>query len=717
MGFMSVTKRKFTTNARLLHQSLTKYPNTFRALLELLNNSVQADSKNVYITFDYGDLNKMEPFIKTISVLDDGNGVPASEFDVKILEIATNSKDGGEGVGRFAAFQIGAFMEIDTVAFDKAKGKWTEVNFSLDANSLTKGNLDDFPFDVNETVFKGTKKSSYQVVIKHLYQSLGASRVPARQRLTSDFGREKIGDKIFEHYPFQIFNRTVKFHINGVELKREDFIIGDPIIKSVEYITSAGIGKDIRIMFYNVKNPKHNVKLFFSINHGGLQTPVKTFNYSSDWHTPDLGTWYIYVESEMFNTDLFRNIDMEEWGGDELANIKNFVKDNVDSFFRDRNERFKKFVQKLEADESNPLKKKKVSSPSEEIVFNKIAFLIEDEYHLLENQEKTKDVVYSLLDEAISNGQIRSIFEKVVKLSPGAINKLNALLDKTDLENIIHFATEVAKKKQFLDFFHEIVYGEISKVLRERSQLHKIVEKQLWLFGEQYSNTPVLWSDRKIGNIIEELRQQHFEYLPTKEDDNLIDGIVYPPGVDDITDLFILSEKVNGDESREILIVELKSPKCAISQKEINQIDRYAFALEQHNALPRDNVKYKVILVSSRLTPFAKSRMQSAFETHRVAFLYDKKKQKDIELYVIEWSEIIESNKRRLKYLSNNLDVREREVREVFEDEYPQLINQNVESTLKISREKNQFSAQAKVTMPKNERKTGRKDKRKKPAS
>jgi len=128
-------------------------------------------------------------------------------------------------------------------------------------------------------------------------------------------------------------------------------------------------------------------------------------------------------------------------------------------------------------------------------------------------------------------------------------------------------------------------------------------------------------------------------------------------------------------------------------------------------------VKYKVILVSSRLTSFAKSEMLSSFESYRIPFLYKKKKGKDIELYVMEWSEIIESNKRRLKYMSANLDVKEREVREVFEEEYPHLINQNVESTLKISREKNQFAEQAKAAKPKAPKKaSGGKSKRKKSA-
>lgn len=669
----------------MLNESLTKYSNTFRALCELINNSLQARSKNINLDFEYGNQDNLEPFIKSITVSDDGDGVSASEFDNKILEVATVSKDGGEGIGRFGALQIGSYIEIETVAFDKAINKSTKVVFPLDVETLKRSRLEEKEFDVEVTELPKINNSYYQIKIKNLYHSV-SGKVPKKQKLTEDFKYENIRSSIFQHYPFHIFNKNVKFSINGSPLKREDFIDGTPISESEPYITKQGVDKDVTILYYKIKSPLNKVKVFFCINNAGIQTPAYEFTYSSDWHTPDLGTWFIYIESDLFTSDLFRNIDVEEWSAGELDDVKAFLKDKINAFFKARNQRFEKFINKFEEDKANPLKDKKSSSPSQEILFKKAAFLIEDEYHLLEKQDKIREVVYPLLDHAIANGQIRSIFESIVKLSPENINKLHSLLEKTDLENIIHFTTVVAEKKEFLDFLYEIVYGDLSKVLRERSQLHKIIEKELWLFGEQYSNTPALWSDKKIGNILNEIRQKHFNYEPTEDDENLIknDDAV---GVDDITDLFFYNEKIGDNEVKEIVIVELKSPKCAISQKELNQIDRYAFTLEQHNGLPKDKVKYKIFLISSKLTDFAKSKMASAYKKYGVPFLFDKKEGKEIELFVMEWNEIIESNKRKLQYLSNNLAIKEREVRDKFEEEYPEIINEKVKATMRRSKE------------------------------
>lgn len=289
--------------------------------------------------------------------------------------------------------------------------------------------------------------------------------------------------------------------------------------------------------------------------------------------------------------------------------------------------------------------------------------------------------MYPLLDKAISNGNIEYIFSKILKLSDENLQKFNSLLQKTELEDVIHFASQVSEKLEFLNFLHEIVYGDISNVLKERSQLHKIIENELWLFGENYNGTPHLWSDKKIGNTLNELHSTFLDYEPTKEDENLIEG----SNLDDITDLFFYNEKVTDNDEREIMVVELKSPKCAIGMKEITQIDRYAFTLEQHSALPNDKVKYKLILVSSRLNAFAKSKVKSQREKNtNIPFLYDIKTDKNIEVYIMSWAEIIEMNKRKLGYLHKQLEIKDKSVKEKFETEYPQLIDEKVNAQLRI---------------------------------
>ena len=94
--------------------------------------------------------------------------------------------------------------------------------------------------------------------------------------------------------------------------------------------------------------------MFFCIDNAGIQTVAHEYTYSSDWYTPDLGTWFIYIESPFFNGDLFRNIDMDGLGDDEIRNLKEFTKDTINDFFKAKNKRFEKFIYELSSDKYYP---------------------------------------------------------------------------------------------------------------------------------------------------------------------------------------------------------------------------------------------------------------------------------------------------------------------------------------------------------------------------
>ena len=96
-------------------------------------------------------------------------------------------------------------------------------------------------------------------------------------------------------------------------------------------------------------------------------------------------------------------------------------------------------------------------------------------------------------------------------------------------------------------------------------------------------------------------------------------------------------------------------------------------------------MKYKLILISSRLTKYAQSKLKSSRERFRdTPFLYDKKTGKNIEIYVMEWSELIEMNKRKLGYLSNQLNIKDVSVKEKFEKEYSELIDEKISAQLRL---------------------------------
>src|SRR5262249_51983766 len=153
------------------------------------------------------------------------------------------------------------------------------------------------------------------------------------------------------------------------------------------------------------------------------------------------------------------------------------------------------------------------------------------------------------------------------------VSRFRDLLTRVDLEDVIAFSECIVQKQQFLDFLHKIVYSDLAKHVLERSQLHKMVERHLWMFGENYNGTPKLFSDKNLADNLAQLRQSLFIYEPTKEDENLIE--IEDEKSRNITDLFFFNEKVMDNQKREILIVELKAPKVRISDKELLQARKY----------------------------------------------------------------------------------------------------------------------------------------------
>ncbi len=679
---MNSTTKKITTNTRVVKDLLTKYRDTFQAFKELINNSIQAEAKRIEINIEYTNQVDIKAPFKSIEIIDNGFGVPYNEFDKRILEIGTTVKQNGQGIGRFSALQIGELMHIETIGYDKDKTEFSITKFSLDTIDFRDAQLQETAFKVDFEYFNELKKNTYyKVRIENLHHNK-QDKVLKRNKISEKFLAHNINQAIFENYPYQVFHNIVTFSVNGNELKRGDFVIDIPSKKSIDYIDKKGDNHIIDFYFYNIKSNLNKVKVFYQTDNADLKSVAHEYTYSSDWFTPDLGTWFIYVSSTFLNNDLFRNLDIENLGDEELKNLKNHVKETINDFFKAKNKRFEKFINSLESDKFYPYIDEKPASKTQEILFKKVAYLLEDEHRLIQKDDKIRNFLYPLLDKAIGNGNIEFIFDKVLKLSKENIEKFHNLLQKTDLEDVVQFASQVSEKLEFLDFLHELTYGEISKHLKERSQLHKIIEKELWLFGENYNGTPHLWSDKSIGKTLQEIRTQHFNYEPNEIDKNLIK--LDEEGLNDITDLFFFNEKVTDNDEREIMIIELKAPKCAISEKEISQINRYAFTLEQNSSLPNEKVKYKLVLISSNLTKYAKSEVKSkrnAFPNK--PFLFNVKTEKDIEVFVLEWSELIEQNKRKLGYLSTKLKIKDKSVREKFEQEYPELIDEKISAQLR----------------------------------
>ena len=649
----------FTTNGRVVSEIFASYRNTFYALLELINNSIQARASKIEITLNAYDTSILSatPFM-SISVKDNGIGVHSDDIEAKLLDIGTTEKDLGYGIGRFAAFQIGRLMHIETVGIKN--GKKTKSRFTVNAEQLKKYTANTYPVDIETE--ETEENTYYQVDITGLYTKEDTEKTPKR-KISKELLLENIYEQLFLQYTDSIINSKIQFIVNNKEICIQDFTIGKIDTTSFMFETKDS-KNEISITALHYKAKKAEIIIDYRINNNGVLQQICAENFKID--IPDENGWRFFVDSDcMQMTDgIYRNLAMDGLD-DEAEQFKEKTKNEVKKYFKTKFADYYNFSQKLKNDEYYPYRKNEGISKSQAGIFNQLAYCLEDEYNLIANQSSLRKVIYPLVNLALANGDLHKVLETISFMKSETITKLKKLIEKVDFENVIAFSNDIADKTTFLDVLYKLVYSPASKDTKERSQLHKIIEKQLWIFGEQYSRTPKLFSDKNLENNLLALRNTYLVYEPSKSDDNLIeDDTAKSKG---ITDLFFFNEKIIYNDRREIMIVELKSPRCAIGQKELNQVDRYLVDIE-NSAYFSKSLDYKIILVSSKLNKFAKSKVGQFDRSDK--HLYTRSQSANISIYVYQWSDLIAENRTKLSFLGDALQVQDYDIHKFIDEQY-----------------------------------------------
>ncbi|MCL7987420.1 ATP-binding protein [Sphingobacterium sp. lm-10] len=671
--------RKLTTNSRLVNELFANYISTFVAFSELMNNSIQAKSKNIWIEIDYAaDEELSTTFIKRISIKDDGKGVHVNELEAKLLDIGTTNKDGGKGIGRFASFQIGKEIEIETVGYCTESKTFSKAVIPLSFDSFGNNiNVSEINIPTDEEILKGKNHNTYyKVSITNLYPSYVTDKEP-KKKIIDKFLRQNIADAIFERYPLKIFNKEIVFHINGQTINPTDFVTSEPI-KIASTFTDIK-GKEHKVLFDFMPIKKiEKIKVFLTVQNAGLNTIAGSLEYDATWLSPKVGGWFIYVSSSTLSSDIYRNIDLDDLDPD-WRKVREFIKNKLNIFFKERNQEFDNFSDNLKKDTYYPYKEK-TSSQSKVILFDKLAYLVEDRYHLLKDDNQLREIIYPLIDRTISNGELNKILSSILKLNNKLISKFSDLLEKTDLENIIEFSDKVANKIEEVEFLEKLVYSDIAKNVKERKELHKFLERMLWIFGEEYSETTKLLSDKNLEKNLIQLRDDCLGYKASKKDENINE--VAERSVKSITDLFMYNQRILDHKRREVLIVELKAPKVKISPKEIAQVMKYAREIEKLNSISRD-VSFKILLLSSEINSDATFDIQGRQKGEDNPYFYFRNENKNIEIWIMKWSDLIENVKRKLQYMANLLQTKDIDVQEKAQRDFADIEFNKVSSSLK----------------------------------
>jgi hypothetical protein len=260
---------------------------------------------------------------------------------------------------------------------------------------------------------------------------------------------------------------------------------------------------------------------------------------------------------------------------------------------------------------------------------------------------KTKAFHLRMLRSAIEHGpeELQTILKEVLDLSPKQQKELAALLQETTLSAIITAAKTVADRLKFIAALESIVFDPETKGrLKERTQLHKILAENTWVFGEEYN----LWvSDKDLKRVLE----KHKEHLdPDISIDNPVKVIDKKRGIIDL--MFSRVTKRHRANDMEHMVVELKAPRVKISSKEIVQAKTYAIAVasdERFSTVP--GIKWHFWVVSNDYDRYAKNEIDTGPDPERRLISRSPTSTVGIKT----WGELIEENRARLQFFQEHL--------------------------------------------------------------
>lgn len=263
--------------------------------------------------------------------------------------------------------------------------------------------------------------------------------------------------------------------------------------------------------------------------------------------------------------------------------------------------------------------------------------------------KKQQAVLFQLLARANDNEDLFEIVGQIVKLSDEDLEKFKEVLDRTTLESIIKLSSEVTSRLHFLDVLHELVYGDLAPRLRERSQLHKILEPHCWLFGPRFH---LAASDKGFREVV---RKHRAEVGLPRADEGDLKKLA---GGADIPDLFLAATRdFPSAPKHHHLLVELKAPSVVIAQKEIEQIRRYASTILQSPQFEKTSTRWDLFVVSSAI--HADVEFQRQQKDKPVGLILEHTA---MNVWVVAWSEIITRAKEEMQLVREHLTLKSTEL-------------------------------------------------------
>jgi hypothetical protein len=613
-------------------ESLTKANGT-SALAELIWNSLDADSTQIRIDYTRTNLGGFS----SISLKDDGHGLDYSTAKNVFGRLGgsekkqTSSSPGGrqyhgkEGKGRYKALALGDLVVFQSNFIDN--GQINEFTITIDRNNLSYSEISEL-----KTLPKSLGTKGFSVQIQNINQENASFAFDATSRKELE---QKFASYWISYPNFEIFFNGKKLEFNSLFKNSAEITL--PIL--VGELTYNFIVKVIEWNF-DIKKKTYlcNAKgVPFKEANLGIRSPIPISIFIQS----------VYVE-KLHRDNL---LDLENFD-EVLQGVVTESKKFARNYVRQRLHLYSgEFIKELKSKGLYPYKEKadNIVEESKRQIFDIVALQVHEFLpHFDEQDDKSKKLTLSLIKEALEKDSttLQRILSEVIELPEDKREELVDLLDYTSLSTIIDTMTEIKNRLNLINGLEQVIYEkDVNAKVKERKHLHKIVAKETWIFGDQYTYGV---DDLTLKNVLKAylkdcLHREDFQEIVDQGDNS---------NLQTIPDICLWHQFSMGNAGKENLVIELKKPTVDAGFTEKTQIESYATKVANDPRFPKDKTRWKFLLVTRNIKPEIEPTLSQKHRRYGHVTEGD-----NFDVYILPWGHILSEAKTRHEFIKEKLNL------------------------------------------------------------
>lgn len=603
-----------------------------QALAEFVWNALDADATQVDIALDRNELG-----LTHITVRDNGTGIPYAEAPKLFSHLGGSWKKlrgttlregrslhGREGRGRFKAIALGRVADWNVTYEDALTKEHRSFSLGLIASRPKE-------IAITDERTASVPKTGVEVVITEPHQDY-------RSLQADDTSQDLV--EVFA--PYLKNYRSVTISYQGLKLDAAAAVTGTQAY-NLSDVEVDGEAYPVRLEI--VEWRKMNKRALFLCNSKGFPLTQTDTRFHVGGHNFSAYLMSPYIEKLHDNNIL----QLGEMTSGLTAAIDEAREKIRDHFRRRTAEAARGVVETWKAEKSYPYEAP-AQTTLEEVERQRFDILAvtASEYvpEFSNGSPRSRAWHLRLLRQAIEKSpeDLQLIFSEVLKLPQRKQEEMASLLRETELTSIIGAAHVVADRLKFLTGLEAILFApDLKPHLKERSQLHRIVAENTWLFGEEFN---LMVDDRSLTECL----RQHAQARKGKM---VIDAPVkHPTKARGIVDLMLSKQRrLHRVSDVEHLVVELKAPTVPIGRKELTQVEEYAQAVIADERFDISTTRWRFWALSNDVDEALLGMRQ--IKAAPDGTVVDGN---NLTIVVRKWSQIISENKSRLQFFQERLN-------------------------------------------------------------